>query len=303
MNSSRVLLIMSLAGLAALSPAGCRRPLADSVSYSRSNVAVLRTALGGDKAATEATAAVVADPTGWGTLKGVIKMTGTPPPRKTLNIDKEQNVCMPGGKPVLAEDVVVDASGGIKDVVIYLEKVPADNPKWEHPDYAADKAGSVEFDQKACLFLTHVFALRATQTLDVRNSDPVGHNLNIAGGPRTGNFTVAAGSSQPWLFGGEAAEPFPVSCGIHPWMSAYGLVRSNPYFAVTNDKGQFELKNLPAGVPLKLRVWQERAKFIKEVTATGKIDKFSKGRLELKLDNDEQRQLELSAASTLFGGT
>ena len=291
-----------LAGLA-LVPAGCRRPLADRVSYSESNVAVLRTALGGNKAAAEATAAVVADPTGWATLKGVFKMTGTPPQRKTLTIDKEQNVCMPGGKPVLAEDVVVDTAGGIKDVVIYLEKIPVDNPKWEHPDYAAAKAGEVEFDQKACVFLTHVFALRSTQTLLVKNSDPVGHNLNIAGGPRPGNFTVAASAAQPWLFNGEAAEPFPVSCGIHPWMSAYGIVRSNPYFAVTNAKGEFELKNLPAGVPLRFRVWQEKAKFIKTVTATGKIDKYSKGRLELKLDNDEQRQLELSVGSDLFGGT
>ncbi len=295
---------MSLAGMALVVPAGCRRPVASPVNFSASNVTVLRASLGSKGETQEATAAVIADPTGWANVKGVFKMVGTPPERRSLKIDKEQNICMPGGKPVMAEDVVVDASGGIKDIVIYLEtKYPADNPKWEHPDYAATKTASVVFDQKACVFLTHMFALRSTQTLDVRNSDPTGHNLNIAGGPRPGNFTVAAGGSQPWVFGGEAAEPFPVSCGIHPWMSANGIVRHSPYFAVTNAQGEFELKNVPAGVPLKFRVWQEKARFIREFTAAGMPNKFSKGRMELKLDNDEQRQLEFSVESKLFGGS
>jgi hypothetical protein len=303
-NSARELFLIGLAAMALVLPTGCRRPVASPVRYSASNVAVLRTALGGKAAAQEATAAVVADPTGWASVKGVFKMVGTPPERRTLNVDKEQNICMPGGKPVLAEDVVVDASGGIKDVVIFLEtKYPADNPKWEHPDYAAGKTAAVVFDQKACVFLTHMFALRSTQTLEVKNSDPTGHNLNIAGGPRTGNFTVAAGGSQPWVFGGEAAEPFPVSCGIHTWMSAYGLVRQSPYFAVTNAQGEFELKNLPAGVPLKLRVWQEKSKFLREFTSAGAPNKFSKGRMELKLENDEQRQLDFTVDSKLFGGS
>ena len=304
MNSVRVMLMVSLAGLALVLPAGCRRPLASPVSYSTSNVAVLRTALVGNASASESAAAVIADPMGWATLKGVFKMVGSPPPRSKLNVDKEQSICLPGGKPVLDEVVVVDpATGGIKDVVIFLEtKYPLDNPKWEHPDYAATKNAEVVFDQKACVFLTHVFAIRSTQTLKVLNSDPTGHNMKIDGGPRPDNFSVAAGASLPYTPGGEAAEPFPVSCSIHTWMSAYGLVRQSPYFAVTNAQGEFELKNLPAGVPLKFRVWQERAKFLKDVAATGTIDKFNKGRLELRLDNDEQRQLELSVESKLFGG-
>jgi hypothetical protein len=302
-NSACRFVVCALAGAASLAPAGCQRPVASPVRYSTGNVSVLRTALGGKASAEPVAAAALPDPTGWATVRGVFKMVGTPPERAVLKVDKEQNICMPGGKPVLAEDVVVDASGGIKDIVIFLEtKYPADNPKWEHPDYAAAKTTNVIFDQKACVFLTHMFALRSTQTLDVRNSDPVGHNLNIAGGPRPGNFTVAAGGAQPWVFGGEAAEPFPVSCGIHPWMAAYGIVRNSPYFAVTNAQGEFEIKNLPAGVPLKFRVWQEKAKFLRDFAAAGEAKPFKKGRMELTLANDEQKQLEFSVNSTLFGG-
>ncbi len=36
-------------------------------------------------------------------------------------------------------------------------------------------------------------------------------------------------------------------CDIHPWMSAYIGVVSNPFFAVTDERGQYLIPNLPAG--------------------------------------------------------
>ena len=152
--------------------------------------------------------------------------------------------------------------------------------------------------------MTHVFAIRTSQVLKVLNSDPVGHNTKLEGGGNAlpGNFTVPAGAGAIYSPGGESAEPFKVGCSIHPWMAAYGVVRQNPYFAVTNEKGEFEVANLPAGVPLKFRLWHERTLFIRDATATGTVDKLGKGRLELKLANDEQRALELSVPAAAFGG-
>ena len=37
------------------------------------------------------------------------------------------------------------------------------------------------------------------------------------------------------------------------------MVLDNPYFAVTDDKGNFEIKNVPAGTQ-KVVVWQEAVK-------------------------------------------
>jgi hypothetical protein len=85
-------------------------------------------------------------------------------------------------------------------------------------------------------------------------------------------------------------------------MKGWGLVRKSPYYEVTSDTGEFEMKNLPAGVPLEIRVWQEKSRFIQNATITGKHDKFAKGRLQLKLDNDEERQLEFVLAASDFGG-
>ena len=49
-----------------------------------------------------------------------------------------------------------------------------------------------------------------------------------------------------------------VNCGIHGWMKGFIWVFDNPYFAVTDADGKFEIKNAPSG-PVNLVVWQEEA--------------------------------------------
>lgn len=123
-----------------------------------------------------------------------------------------------GGSTKLSNDCST-SSGGIKDVVIYcITKMPADNPKWIHPDFEAAKGNAVEFDQKNCVFLTHVLAVRSTQPVILKNSDSKGHNANIAakGKALSANIIIAAGGSSNYTAGGESPEPFDVSCNIHP---------------------------------------------------------------------------------------
>ena len=301
MKSIRVSILILLAVIAATVPTGCRRALADRVSYSEGNVALLRTALGGDKAAAQVPVAL-AEPTGWATLKGVFKLNGQAPPPTPIAVSSDHAVCMPGGKAAPGNDIVVDPSGGIANIIVYLEtKYPDGDSKWEHADFAAGPK-EVIFDQKACIFLTHTFAIRTSQTLKVLNSDPVGHNTKLEGNgnAQPENFNVPAGTSAVYAPRGEANEPFKVACNIHPWMAAYGIVRKSPYFAVTKSGGDFEIPNLPAGVPLRFRVWHERLLSIREVKIDSPNVKFNRGRLDLKLDNDEQRSLQLVVDASLF---
>lgn len=287
---------------------GCKvRNIGTTARVDAGEVDLLRKSLGeGAAAVTEAAAA--AEPTGFATIKGTFKLAGTAPDRKPLTVNKDQDICMPGGQAALAEDLVVDANGGIKDVVIYcITKMPVDDPKWEHPDYAAAKAQPLVFDQKDCVFLTHVLVARSTQTILVKNSDPKGHNANIVakGKALSGNILIASGGSSNYVPGGESPEPFDVSCNIHPWMSAKMLTRDNPCFAVTKPDGSFEIKNVPAGVPLEFKVWQESSKFIQTATLNGKPAKWPKGKLSLKekdvLKADETRTLNVTVDVSAFG--
>jgi len=207
---------------------------------------------------------------------------------------------------VLSEKFVVDpATGGIRDVVIFLndKKFKPGDPNWEYPSYDAAKDALLEFDQKNCVFLTHMFAMRTTQKCKVLNSDPIGHNTNISGGgkAKTENFLVAAGSYAMYVLGGEANEPFAVACNIHPWMASNMLVRNNPYFAVTKADGTFEIANVPAGVELEFRVWQEKSRFVTSATVNGKQETWPKGRVKIPpLTDGQPLALDVTVKAEVF---
>jgi hypothetical protein len=297
--------LIAIAGAMLIGCSGCARPQQPAERVQVSNVVALREAFGGGATGTPAAAAApLAEPTGWATLKGTFKLNGAAPPREPLTVDKDQSVCAPGGKQVLSETLVVDpATSGIKDVVIYLaSKFPEGDPKWEHPDYAGQSEATLEFDQKNCVFLSHMFAMRSKQKLKILNSDPVGHNTNITGGGNAGaiNATIPANAYSMYVPGGESPEPIPVSCSIHPWMSARILVRNAPHFAVTKPDGTFEIPNVPAGVPLEFRVWQEKSKFLQDVTVNGKKEKWSKGRMKATLQPDQPLVLDVQVDPAAF---
>lgn len=286
---------------------GCiDRDVADYVQVSRSNYTSIRDHLEeGSEGGGAKKAIVAADPNGWATIQGKFTLNGSAPALPTLTVDKEREVCAPGGKPVYDEVITVDGDGNLGNVLIYLSSnVPADNPRWEHESYAATKNAVVEFDQKACIFLSRVACYRSSQTVKVLNSDPIGHNTNISPNGKAAAFnnTIAPNSSADYVPGGEARSPFSVSCSIHPWMKAYMFTRDHPYFAVTKPDGTFEIANLPAGVELEFRVWQELAGNVEKVSVSGDLGlsgPWKKGKFTVKLEAGKTYTLNaaLDAAS------
>ena len=132
-----------LAVLAAGLFAGCQRRVATAAVVDPDEVTLIRDGLGTNAAAPATTAVAAAEPTGFGTIRGTFKLSGAAPARSPVSVTKDPNICMPGGKQPLSEEIVVDGTGGIKDVVIFCTtKFPADNAKWEHPDYAAAKTAT-----------------------------------------------------------------------------------------------------------------------------------------------------------------
>lgn len=220
--------------------------------------------------------------TGWATLRGTIKVDGEPPARQPLPVNRDTNVCAPGGE-VLDEQVIVDpGTGGLANVAIYALKLTGD---LVHEDAKAGNQGQVIFDQKACVFLTHVAFMQSSQTLKILNSDPVAHNTDIkVKRSASKNVNLPPGASFEYTPGREENEPASVSCAIHPWMRAYLLPRDNSYVAVSAKDGSFEIPNLPAGVDLTIQVWQEKAGKKFNATLEGDAE-WKKGRIVLKGEN------------------
>jgi hypothetical protein len=197
---------------------------------------------------------------GWGTLKGQITFGGTPEPPKVLQekgkAAKDPDVCA-AAAPIMSERLVVDAATkGVKNALVYLPRPAAVNDDAKK----AASAKPVEFDQKNCIFSPHVLGLMTNVRVTLKSSDPKNHNVNIKLKQSAFNTTVAAGKTIDFTPQLAERTPGPVVCDIHPWMSAYWMVLDHPYFAVTDDKGNYEIKNAPAGAPQRVVVWQEAVK-------------------------------------------
>ncbi len=234
--------------------------------------------------------------TGWASLKGQFIFTGSPGSPKALVVDKDTAVCSKDGMQLFERTLLVDdSSKGLANVVVFLRK--SSRVKNES---AAEK---LVMDQKNCEFLTPVFAARVGQAVDVKNSDPIGHNTNISG--TSFNQLIPSGDSTVFTPSRETGLPVSVTCNIHPWMKAYAVFREDGYVAVSSGDGTFEIPDLPAGEPLEFQVWHERA------TGRGgaldldqpELQWNSKGRFKITLKENETRDLgTLEIPATAISG-
>jgi plastocyanin len=214
----------------------------------------------------------------WGTLKGRFVYSGDAPSPVELKVDKDVEVC--GKHKLVNEELLVAADKGVANVVVFVR----DKSVKVHPDAAAAATSAkVVLDNKDCRFEPHVAFVQAGQNLVVKNSDPVGHNSNIATLKNSpSNNLIPAGGEATLTFKAAEAIPAQVTCNIHPWMKAWLVVRDNPYAAVSGPDGSFEIANLPVG-EIELQLWHEKAGYIGEITVGGKAEKTAKGRKKVKV--------------------
>jgi plastocyanin len=184
-------------------------------------------------------------PTGTATVRGVVNLIGRRPAMATI----PNQPCHEGAGTLTEESVVTDAAGHLQNVIVYLEDATSGAPATGLPP--------VTLDQVNCRYVPHVLALRAGQTLHVTTSDPTLHNVHGAciDNPPFNFALVTKGQSKDLTF--DVPERFPIRCDVHPWMKAYIQVFSNPWFAVTDKDGKYEIRDIPPGT-YTLVAWQER---------------------------------------------
>lgn len=212
----------------------------------------------------------------WSTVKGKVVFDDSkvkiparvfPPAAKMANLP----ACAAKDKDFLTEDWIVDPkTKAVKDVVVWLAPEPTadewkrlklpnndkarlrDFPSFKpadiHPDRRAVPADPVVIDQPCCRFIPHQSAMRVGQTLVIKNSAAFAHNANYTSDNN--------GSDNPLIPDGKEVQipikkperyEIKIACNIHPWMSASVRVFDHPYFAVTNEKGEYEIKDAPVG--------------------------------------------------------
>ncbi len=78
------------------------------------------------------------------------------------------------------------------------------------------------------------------------------------------------------------------------------ITRDSPYFAVTDDDGGFEIANVPAGVELEFRVWQQKPGFLQKVSVNGAATQWRQGRFSIMLTPDERREMSVTVDASVF---
>jgi len=269
---------------------GCNRSRVSTPGADAESVGRLRTTLvaasGGGQAAGEQAAAPTG--TGWAAIKGRFTFAGSPGDAKALVVDKDTEVCTKGGIKLLDRSLLVDASSkGLANVVVFARKTSRVKPL--SAEQTAES--SQVFDQKNCEFLSPVFAARVGQPVDVHNSDPIGHNTNIAGS--SFNQLIPAGQGTLYKPDAETGMPTMVTCNIHPWMKAYVVFRKDGYVAVSAADGSFSIADLPAGETLEFQVWHERSSGPNGALGldNAALKWTPKGRFQVRLEPDEVKDL------------
>jgi hypothetical protein len=272
---TRVTWSLTLAGLLALT-AGCGSTAFPDPAAQADVVTAMRkfdTAAGG-------AAGGGGGGTGWGTLKGRFVYNGTAPTPANIPTGGKDPLCK---VPIKDESLVVGSDKGLKNVLIFAVEASR-----VHPDLAAAPGKEWIFDQKECRFLEHVFASNTKDKFVILNTDNTAHNSNGAPGRGNPSYNVlleAVKGRYEYQFKNPLTAPYEVTCSIHPWMKAYHIARPDPYFAVTKDDGTFEIPNLPAGEPVEIQVWHEKAagglKFV-----AGAVSTNARGRFTLNIPKD-----------------
>jgi hypothetical protein len=225
----------------------------------------------------------------WGTLKGKFVYEGAAPTPTPVKVDKDVQEF--GKLNLVDEALVVGPEGGVENVVIYCR---TKNVKVD-PALEKDLPKTVLMDNKGGRFAPHIVPVWVKhQALILGNSDKVGHNSNIQPlGDMGANPLIPPAGMVELKFNRSQNVPVPVGCNIHPWMKGYVLPRDNPYMAVSNADGEFEIKNLPAG-ELEFQAWQEKAGYLE---APG----WAKGRFKATIKADETTDLgTIKLAPKLF---
>jgi plastocyanin len=166
-------------------------------------------------------------------------------------------LCAALGAPTALE------AGTIKGTLAVLEKDgrPAkdvsDAVVWVEGPKARAREAQATVVMKGKAFLPRVTVIGAGGTVEFPNQDGIFHNVFSVSGQNAFDLQLykkPKSASKTFEHPGVVR----VYCNIHPQMSAFVLVRDNPYWARVGPDGSFQIEGVPAG-SWTLKAWHERS--------------------------------------------
>lgn len=214
--------------------------------------ALLAAACGNTAPAAEAPVSSGIDPATAAVVTGRVRFEGPAPAPETLRIDADRAcVALSGSSQQPGESILLGENDALQNVFVYV-KDGLGRRSFPVP------SAPVVIAQEKCRYTPRVIGVRVGQPLEIRNGDPLLHNVRS-----DSEINQPFNQGQP-VQGMVFSHTFttrevmmPVTCDVHRWMNAYVGALEHPYFAVTAEAGTFQLPGLPPGT-YTLEAWHER---------------------------------------------
>ena len=197
---------------------------------------------------------------GAGVIQGTITYAGNEQPGK-LAVTKDTRVCTHGGE---ADGSLQVADGKLANAIVAITDDIQQGKRWE--------STKAVVDNRECRFDPRVQIGRYQGPIEMKNSDPVFHNTNLAPIENANSTTLVnvplplQGQSQIKKL--EKTGIVAVNCNVHEWMKAWIYVSEHPYAAVTQADGTYEITGVPPGEHNAM-VWHEK---LGQVSAKVKVE-------------------------------
>jgi hypothetical protein len=204
-----------------------------------------------------------------GSIEGAVEFAGAAVPKDPMmTLSSETKYC---GKSLAAEKYMIK-DRKIENVAVYLVDVKSGK---------TIPAAPITLTNIKCAFSPHVAVGFKGGKIIQKNDDPIFHNIHTYINGKTA-FNIGLpekGSSvtKPLLRDGLME----VTCDSHPWMHGFVQILDHPYGVVTNAKGEFTIKDIPAGT-YTVEAWHEALGKVKMAGVKVESGKASKIKIEYK---------------------
>jgi len=185
-----------------------------------------------------------------GSVTGTVKFDGQAPKFKEIDMNADP-VCLTNNKgPVYPQTLVLGEGNTMGNVFVYVKNAPAG-------DYKAP-ADPLVIDQKGCNYHPHIIGVMVGQPVKILNPDGTLHNVHALSkvNPEF-NMAMPKFRTEVTKTFDKPEFMFALKCDVHPWMTSWVSVMPNPFFAVTQTDGKFEIKDLPDGT-YTIEAWHEK---------------------------------------------
>jgi hypothetical protein len=173
-----------------------------------------------------------------GTITGKVAWDGPVPAATKVTVKQDPGTC---GTTRELQEVEVSKEGGVANVVVYLVDI-ASGKKLELPPRPV-------LDQKGCHYTPGVQVIAVNSELQVKNSDPILHNVHAYSGQGGSTVLNLAMPKQDMVIGKKMKKLGGVTlkCDVHDFMRGAFFVAENPYFAITKEDGSYSIADVPPG--------------------------------------------------------